>query len=100
MGLSCIYVQRFQAWAIFKIDISSFSGSSYTCLAISLERYMGICYPNTSNRFRKLRYYSVAIVLACLLIDTPRFFEVEVQNYLQYFEIPNCVISHLQSQKY
>ena len=58
------------------------SGSSYTCLAISLERYMGICYPNTSSRFRKLRYYSVAIVLACFLIDAPRFLEVEVRYTL------------------
>ena len=61
---------------------SLISGSSYTCLAISLERYMGICYPNTSSRFRKLRYYSVAIVLACFLIDAPRFLEVEVRNTL------------------
>ena len=51
-------------------------GSSYSALAIAAERYFGICHPNTDSCYRKLRFYVVAILSACLVIDLPRFFEM------------------------
>lgn len=58
--------------------VFAFSGSTYACLSIAAERYFGICYPNMDSCYRKFRFYVVGIALACIFIDTPRFFEVQV----------------------
>ncbi len=53
-------------------------GSTYACLSIAAERFLGICYPTADAWYRKFRFYVIAIFGACILIDAPRFFEVRV----------------------
>ena len=55
------------------------TGSTYSCLSIALERFLGICYPNMDPKWRKFRFYAIFIFAACVLIDAPRFFEVQVR---------------------
>ncbi len=55
----------------------SFSGSTYTCIAIALERYLGICYSQSDFVIRKSRYYICAILLLATFIDFPRFLETK-----------------------
>ena len=54
----------------------SMTGSTYVCVAIAVERYLGICHRN-STFHRKFRYYLIGIVLLTIGIECPRFFEVE-----------------------
>ncbi len=47
------------------------SGSSYSCVAIAIERYVGICYPHLEAD-RKFRHYLGGIVITTLAIDVVR----------------------------
>ncbi|TRY74638.1 hypothetical protein TCAL_15614, partial [Tigriopus californicus] len=62
---------------IYPVAGISMTGSTYSCLAIAAERYLGICHPNRNPCYRKFRFYVIGIFLACLAIDLPRFFEVQ-----------------------
>ena len=73
----CLFIYL-EIWE-FLYQFNLLSGSTYSCVLIAFERYLGICHPNTSSRFRNLRYYLVTLVLACFLIDFPRFLEIEVR---------------------
>ena len=53
-----------------------FPGSTYTCIAIALERYLGICHGQSDFVIRKSRYYICAILLLALLVDSPRLVEI------------------------
>lgn len=64
---------------------SYFSGSTYLCVLIAFERYLGICHSNGSGQFRKLRYYMIVLALMCIAIDSPRFFEIEVSPFSKLF---------------
>ena len=54
----------------------SMTGSTYLCVAISLERYLGICH-RTIKLHRKFRFYLIAIIILTFTIESPRFFELE-----------------------
>ena len=54
----------------------SMTGSTYLCVAISIERYLGICHRNIKIH-RKFRFYLLAIVVLTVIIESPRFFELE-----------------------
>lgn len=54
----------------------SMTGSTYMCVAISVERYLGICH-RTIKLHRKFRFYLVGIVFLTFAIESPRFFEIE-----------------------
>ena len=64
-------------------DISYFysSASTYTCLAIAVERYIGICRGATQSNsqicVKKARYYIFAILVISAVVDLPRFFELK-----------------------
>ena len=52
------------------------TGSTYLCVAISVERYLGICHRNIKLH-RKFRFYLIGIIFLTLAIESPRFFELE-----------------------
>ena len=54
-----------------------------------MERCLGICYPDVGSRFRKIQYYIFFVVGFCLIIDTPRFLEIEVNN-IEFYKIDLC----------
>ena len=64
-------------------DISYFYflASTYTCLAIAVERYIGICRGATQSNsqicVKKARYYIFAILVISAVVDLPRFFELK-----------------------
>ena len=54
----------------------SMTGSTYLCVAIAAERYLGICH-RTIQIHRKFRFYLIGIIVWTLVIEFPRFFELE-----------------------
>ena len=64
---------------IYPISGFAMTGSTYSCVLVAFERYLGICHPNTGSRFRNLKYYLIILAMACFLIDFPRFLEIEVR---------------------
>ncbi|XP_040583670.1 FMRFamide receptor [Lepeophtheirus salmonis] len=65
----------FFPWFIYPIAGIAMTGSTYTCIAIAFERFLGICYAH-SDIPRHSRYYIIAITCISLIIDFPRFFEI------------------------
>ena len=59
---------------------SLISGSTYTCIAIALERYLGIVHTHSEGLGRRARYYIIAILIVSAAIDIPRFFEIEAET--------------------
>ena len=51
-----------------------FTGSIYTTIAVSLERFLGICHPGLAVR-KKSRFYIFPLVFFSLAFNFPRFFE-------------------------
>ena len=60
----------------------SMTGSTYSCVAISIERYLGICHRNIKIH-RKFRFYVVSILFLVFAIETPRFFELENERTVE-----------------
>jgi hypothetical protein len=56
------------------------TGSTYTCIAIALERYLGIVHTHSEGLGRRARYYIIAILFVSAAIDIPRFFEIEAET--------------------
>ena len=54
----------------------SMTGSTYLCVAISIERYLGICHRNIKIH-RKFRFYLIGILFLTFAIESPRFFELD-----------------------
>ena len=54
----------------------SMTGSTYLCVAISTERYLGICH-RTFKLHRNFRFYLITIIILTFAIESPRFFELE-----------------------
>jgi len=51
-------------------------GSIFMTLAISIERFLGICYPlKFPPHIRKSWYYIIPVTLLSILTNIPRFFE-------------------------
>lgn len=74
---------------IYPISGFAMTGSTYACVCIAVERYLGICHSSLSSRYRKLRVYLIVLTCLCLAIDSPRFFEIESVfdeqgNYLRF----------------
>ena len=59
--------------------MKSSAASTYTCLAIALERFLGICRAQYGNTLvvRKARYYIFGILFITLIVDASRFFELQ-----------------------
>ncbi|TRY77850.1 hypothetical protein TCAL_06148 [Tigriopus californicus] len=61
---------------IYPLGGIAMTGSTYTCIAIALERYLGICHSQSDFLIRRSRYYICTIVLISIIVDAPRFFEI------------------------
>ena len=51
-----------------------FTGSTYSCVAIAIERYLGICFSQSNWNIRRSCYYVMVILVATVVIDGPRYF--------------------------
>ena len=63
-------------YIIYPMAGLSMTGSTYLCVAIAIERYLGICHRSIQIH-RKFRFYLIGIIVLTLLIEFPRFFELE-----------------------
>ena len=60
---------------IFPLVGIAMTGSIYICVAISVERYLGICRHDLHIPC-KFRVYLIAIILITVLVECPKFFEI------------------------
>ena len=56
------------------VALIGLTGSTYTTVAVSIERYLGICHPN-SRQARKTWVYTMAIAIVTIGYNIPRCFE-------------------------
>ena len=54
-------------------------GTIFMTLAISIERYLGLCHPLLSPHARKAWFYIVPVVVVSFALTVPKFFELEIQ---------------------
>eukprot|EP00096_Caligus_rogercresseyi_P007746 TRINITY_DN25769_c0_g1_i1.p1 TRINITY_DN25769_c0_g1~~TRINITY_DN25769_c0_g1_i1.p1 ORF type:complete len:392 (+),score=106.63 TRINITY_DN25769_c0_g1_i1:125-1300(+) len=54
------------------------SGTIFMTVAISIERYLGLCHPLLPHTARKTWFYVLPVVLTSLLVSGPKFLEVEL----------------------
>ena len=60
----------------------AFYGSTYMTVSISIERYLGICYPSIGNRVdRKSWFYIIPVILLSVIFAIPRFFELKLYDH-------------------
>ena len=65
----------------FALSHISQTGSVYTTLAVTLERFLAVCYPRLSKRFCTSRFAAFTILtVTCfsILFNSTKFFELEV----------------------
>ena len=60
---------------IFPLVGIAMTGSIYICVAISVERYLGICRHDIQIPC-KFRVYLLAVLITTLLVECPKFFEI------------------------
>ena len=59
-------------------------GSTYMTVSISIERYLGICYPSIGSRVdRKSWFYIIPVVSLSVIFAMPRFFETRLVNWFK-----------------
>ena len=51
------------------------TGSIYICVAISVERYLGICRHDIQIPC-KFRVYLLVVLITTVLVECPKFFEI------------------------
>ncbi len=55
------------------------AGTIFTTLAISIERYLGLCHPLLPPQSRKTWFYIVPVVIVAVLVNVPKFLEVKLE---------------------
>jgi len=56
-------------------------------VAISIERFLGICYPlHLPPKNRKSWFYIVPVIILSVLVNLPKFFEAEIEWLKEYDE--------------
>jgi len=64
---------------IYPITNISLCGTIFMTVAISIERFLGICYPlHLPPQNRKSWYYILPVFLLSIIVNTPKFFEAEI----------------------
>uniref|UniRef100_A0A914D0U0 G-protein coupled receptors family 1 profile domain-containing protein n=1 Tax=Acrobeloides nanus TaxID=290746 RepID=A0A914D0U0_9BILA len=65
----------------FALSHISQTGSVYTTVAVTVERFLAVCYPRVSKRFctsRNTAYSIVGVIAFAVLFNSTKFFEVEI----------------------
>jgi len=65
---------------IYPITNISLCGTIFMTVAISIERFLGICYPlHLPPQNRKAWYYIIPVTLLSIAVNLPKFFEAEIE---------------------
>ena len=62
---------RYITYPILNVGLT---GSVYMTIAVSMERYIGVCHPNSSYR-RSAKTYIIPVIIITVLYNFPRFVE-------------------------
>ena len=67
-------------YIIYPVTSISLCGTIFMTVAISIERFLGICYPlHLPPQNRKAWYYVLPIFCLSILVNLPKFFEGKIQ---------------------
>ena len=67
-------------YIIYPITNISLCGTIFMTVAISIERFLGICYPlHLPPQNRKAWYYIIPVTLLSILVNLPKFFEAHIE---------------------
>ena len=64
---------------IYPLTHVAMAGTIFMTLAISIERYLGLCHPMLPPSSRKAWFYIVPVVLVSFALNVPKFMEVELE---------------------
>jgi len=65
---------------IYPITNISLCGTIFMTVAISIERFLGICYPlHLPPQNRKAWYYVIPVTLLSIVVNLPKFFEADIE---------------------
>lgn len=73
------------------------AGTIFMTLAISFERYLGLCHPLLNPHSRKAWFYILPVVVIAVTLNVPKFFELKVEE--QYDQIANETYMGLNVQE-
>jgi len=55
------------------------AGTIFMTLAITIERYLGLCHPLLNPQSRKAWFYVVPVVIFSVLLNVPKFLEIKLE---------------------
>ncbi|XP_059087453.1 FMRFamide receptor-like [Tigriopus californicus] len=64
---------------IYPLSHVAVTGTIFMTLAISIERYLGLCHPMLPPHSRKAWFYIVPVVVIAFALNVPKFMEVELE---------------------
>lgn len=65
-------------YLIYPMTHVSLAGTIFMTVAISIERYLGLCYPLLSPHSRKAWFYVVPVIAISFALNVPKFMEVQL----------------------
>ena len=70
------------------------AGTIFMTIAISIERYLGLCHPLLSPHSRKAWFYIVPVVFVAFALNVPKFLEIKLDlNEVIVDNITNATIT-------
>jgi len=65
-------------YVLYPFTHIAMGGTIFMTMAISIERYLGLCHPLLSPHSRKAWFYIIPVVIMAFLLNSPKFFEIEI----------------------
>lgn len=77
-------------YLIYPLTHVAMAGTIFMTLAISIERYLGLCHPLLPPHTRKAWFYILPVVVISFSLNAPKFMEVtlEFQDQVSFFHRP------------
>ena len=65
---------------IYPFTHIAMTGTIFMTVAITVERYLGLCHPLLSPHSRKVWFYLLPVIVVAFALNVPKFLEIELGN--------------------